>query len=376
MSNQIKDLFNSSLKLIVKMMTGGSRCSICLRHTLFALVFIVGCGICFATNIVTYTLCERNTGIPDKLSMTLNRISNVGGKTRISVDLLCSNTPFTIYKTEWINCDSVYSPLEPFSLTADGKEVIGKKTEWHIAIDFPFRDTFDDKDALLFFTDRGVVRCLTTPTANLKEQIDILNDGYKQKLYLTKRSSRNAWTVLGIVVGVVLVLGMGVFLLIRRDVRRRRKEVEDLSMMLAEKVDMDRDQKFKIDRLYGSRFDTLNMLCNEYFEKSASDKLKLTLFNEVEKHILALRDDKSVAELEDIVNACLDDILVRVREQIPSLSQNDLRFLTYLYAGFSPRAVCVFSNIKIKNFYNRRSRLKERILATDAPDREYFVSKM
>ena len=166
-------------------MTGGSRCSICLRHTLFALVFIVVCGISFATNIVTYTLCERNTGIPDKLSMTLNRISNVGGKTRISVDLICSNTPFTIYKTEWINCDSVYSPLEPFSLTADGKEVIGKKTEWHIAIDFPFRDTFGDKDALLLFTDRGVVKCLTTPTANLKEQIDILNDGYKQQLDLT-----------------------------------------------------------------------------------------------------------------------------------------------------------------------------------------------
>lgn len=118
------------------------------------------------------------------------------------------------------------------------------------------------------------------------------------------------------------------------------------------------------------------MLCNEYFEKSESEKVKLTLYNEVEKHILSLRDSKSVSELEQIVNTFLDNILVKVKEQLPGLSRNDLTFLTYLYAGFSPRAVCIFTDIKIKNFYNRRSRLKERILASDAPDREFFVSKM
>ena len=104
--------------------------------------------------------------------------------------------------------------------------------------------------------------------------------------------------------------------------------------------------------------------------------MKLTLYNEVEKHILALRDSKSISELEEIVNTFLDNILVKVKRQLPELNRKDLIFLTYLYAGFSPRAVCIFTDIKIKNFYNRRSRLKERILASDAQDREYFVSKM
>ena len=45
-------------------------------------------------------------------------------------------------------------------------------------------------------------------------------------------------------------------------------------------------------------------------------------------------------------------------------------------AGFSPRAICIFTDIKVKNFYNKRSRLKEKILASDAPDKEWFVSKM
>ena len=147
-------------------------------------------------------------------------------------------------------------------------------------------------------------------------------------------------------------------------------------MLIAERVDRNRELEAKVDALYGSRLDTLNMLCNEYFEKSGSEKVKLTLYNEVEKHILALRDSKSISELEGIVNRYLDNILVKVKEQMPELSRKDLVFLTYLYAGFSPRAVCIFTDIKIKNFYNRRSRLKERILASEAADKEYFVSKM
>ena len=68
--------------------------------------------------------------------------------------------------------------------------------------------------------------------------------------------------------------------------------------------------------------------------------------------------------------------MAKVRQQLPEMKTADLDFLIYLFAGFSPRAVCIFTDIKIKNFYNRRSRLKERILSSEAPDREWFVSKM
>ena len=147
-------------------------------------------------------------------------------------------------------------------------------------------------------------------------------------------------------------------------------------MLISERTDRNRELEAKVNALYGSRLDTLNMLCNEYFEKSDSEKVKLSLYKEVEKHILALRDSNSVIELEGIVNRYLDNILVRIKEELPELGRKDLIFLTYLYAGFSPRAVCIFTDITIKNYYQRRSRLKDRILASDAPGKDFFVSKM
>lgn len=329
-----------------------------------------------AVNIVTYTVSDSIDASSGKFEMEYKRISNEDDRVRISFELINSNTPFTIYKAEWVNGDSVYTPIEPFSLIAKPKEVSGKSTVWHITLDFPFSDIFTEKDILVLSTDKGVVRCPTSRAGELKETIDMLSDDYENQLEVSKKSSYHAWMILACTLIVVLVAGCSVYVTARRRFIKKRKEIEELSMLISERTDRNKELENKVNALYGSRLDTLNLLCNEYFEKNDSEKVRLTLYNEVEKHILSLRDSKSISELEKIVNTYLDDILIKVKEQLPALSRNDMIFLTYLYAGFSPRAICIFTDIKIKNFYNRRSRLKDRILASDAPDREYFVSKM
>ena len=329
-----------------------------------------------AVNIVTYTVSDSVAAQSEGLEMHYKNISNENDRVRISFELKSANSPFTIYKANWINCDSVFEPLEPFSLIAQTNEVTGKITNWNISLDFPFRDSFDENDVLVLATDKGIVRCPTSGEGVLKETIDILRDGYEKQLYQTKEKSRKVWQISAIISACVIIASCFTFAIVRRRLIRKRKEIEELSMLISERTEHNIELKAKVDALYGSRLDTLNMLCNEYFEKNESEKVRLTLYNEVEKHILALRDSKNIEELEDIVNYYLDNILSRVKMQLPELSRKDLTFLTYLYAGFSPRAICIFTDIKIKNFYNRRSRLKDRILTSDAPDKEYFASKM
>ena len=213
-------------------------------------------------------------------------------------------------------------------------------------------------------------------TGKLREDMDLLRTEYENQLDRSISSSRKAWIFFYITLASAIVIGSTILIIVKRRLTRKRKEIEELSMLISERSHRNHELEAQVNTLYSSRLDTLNMLCNVYFEKSESEKVKLSLYNEVEKHILALRDSKSINELEDIVNKYMDNILVKVREQLPELNRKDLIFLTYLYAGFSPRAVCIFTNIKIKNFYNRRSRLKERILETNAQDKDFFVSKM
>ena len=343
---------------------------------LSALFFLIHCSSVNATNIVTYIVSDSIDVSSEKLKIELDSFSNGDDKVRISFKLKCANVPFTIYDAKWVNCDSTLLPSEPFSLIAQTNEVSGKNTEWHISLDFPFSDTFEDSDVLILNTDKGIVRCHTSPAGKLKEEMDLLLTDYENQLDQSKTDTRKAWQFVYITLASVIVIGSTVLIIVKRRLTRKRKEIEELSMLISERTDRNHELEAQVNALYSSRLDTLNMLCNEYFEKNESEKVKLSLYNEVEKHILALRDSKSITELEGIVNRYMDNILLKVREQMPGLNRKDLTFLTYLYAGFSPRAVCIFTDIKIKNYYNRRSRLKDRILESDAPDKEFFASKM
>ena len=336
------------------------------------IVTLFNCSTINATNIVTYIVSDSIDLTSEKLNMELESFSNGDDKVTISFKLKSANVPFTIYDAKWVNCDTTLGPSEPFSLIAQTNEVSGKNTEWHISLDFPFSDTFDDGDVLILNTDKGIIRCSTFITGKLRVEMDLLRNDYEK----AKMSVRNTWILLFVTLASVIVIGAVILIVVKRRLTRKRREIEELSMLISERTNRNHELKAQVNTLYSSRLDTLNMLCNEYFEKSDSEKVKLSLYNEVEKQILALRDAKRIAELEAIVNKYMNNILVKVREQLPELTGKDLIFLTYLYAGFSPRAVCIFTDIKIKNFYNRRSRLKDRILESNAPDKEIFVSKM
>lgn len=131
----------------------------------------------------------------------------------------------------------------------------------------------------------------------------------------------------------------------------------------------------RIANLYRERWETINLLCNEFFEKGDSEKTRSSIINEVEKELDSLRSPRKLRQIEGSVNECMDGLISRMRVQCPFLKEDDILFLSLIHAGFSPRAVSLFTGIKLKYFYTRRSRLIERIKHSEVPDREEFIPK-
>lgn len=330
-----------------------------------------------AANTVTTDITRNEQGKELGLSiLDVSHISNVSGFTEIGFGIKSIGTPFEIYRVEWINCDSTLYPLVPFSMVVASVEVAAKEITWYIRIEFDYKDRFSPDDIIRLYTDKGVFALPTSMEGKYKRDMSRLYTELEQQVKEAEADTGRVWGILVVVLSSVVIAVVIVAVVVRRKFIRKRNQLEEMSMLMVDRNERNRELEYKVDDLYRSRLETFYMLCNEYFEKSDSEKVRLTLYREVEKQILSLRDKKSVEELEGVVNTYLDDIMVKVRSQLPALNVADLRFLVYLFAGFSPRAVCIFTDIKIKNFYNRRSRLKERILASDAPDREWFVSKM
>lgn len=331
------------------------------------------CASVGAENRVEHFLTDSivEPGAPKIMGWSL---SNGNGRSvDISIDI-ASHEPFTVYKVEWLNCGTIRKTLDPFTLVAQPDSVTDKATLWRLFLEYPYTQYFDEDDLLNVYTDKGTLTLHTSHIGKYKAEMAELKKTHDAYVARSEKHDRN---VIFLIIGVVVLLsggGIWLYASMRRNLARRDMEIGELSTMVRERSDLNLELRNKVNALYKSRLETLNMLCDAYFNNNESDKTKQLFYRDVEKSILSLRDDKSVEELEVIVNEYLDDTIARVRSQLPELSMSDLKFLTYIYAGFSPRAVCVFMNIKMKTFYNRRNLLKERILASDAPDKERFVS--
>lgn len=123
-------------------------------------------------------------------------------------------------------------------------------------------------------------------------------------------------------------------------------------------------------------FSTINKLCYEYFEKADTSFLKKSIYIKVEQEIEKLKSQEQLSQFEKILNEYCDEIIFKIKAQIPQLSDAEKTLLIYLYSGLSARTICILMDIQLKTFYMRRLRLKNKIEASDAPDKDWFVSNM
>lgn len=228
-------------------------------------------------------------------------------------------------------------------MTVPKDSVYKKLLTWDATVEIRHLDNYSVYDRLVVETDIGEFEMFSAREAILLEKS------------AEEKSRTKLFAAITVAIGLLTVILLTVNY--RRRLNKRNNEMIHMADVVEEmrrNTDLLRDN---VSELYSRQMETLNMLCNGYFERSGSDKTRLTLYNEVEKQYM-------------------DNILARLRTQVPGLTANDITFVTYLYAGFSPKAICIFCDIKIKNFYNRRSRLKEKILTSGASDRELFISKI
>lgn len=169
---------------------------------------------------------------------------------------------------------------------------------------------------------------------------------------------------------------MNEILVLSERIQNKNDDINQLTSQLTTQQDKSELLKNLVENLFKDKWKTINLLCDEFFEKGNSEKTKATIINEVEKEIKRICNPKNLKAIETAVNDCMDGIVSKLRVQCPFLKPEDILFITLLYAGFAPRAVCIFTGIKLKYFYNKRSRLSERIMKSNAPEKILFVEKM
>lgn len=186
----------------------------------------------------------------------------------------------------------------------------------------------------------------------------------KEFLLYKERSQRGLYTFGSM---VVLLVAAGVIIWMRQRMKIQRLQNETLmaeasgleGQIEASRGDVSRLQT-KLHGLLDKRFSLIDSLCQTYYEFQGTKSERKAIIDKVKNEIESVGTD-SFPEMEQAVNDCRDNILVKIKEINHDIKREDYMLLVYLASGLSTRTISLLLGESVEVIYKRKSRLKSRL---------------
>ena len=236
-------------------------------------------------------------------------------------------------------------------------------------------------EAMLYF-ERGVQlqnrelqRAMQQPIASAQKEY--FQNQAEFNAYRLKKNRQIYLTTSIIIVLIMVVVAMYAKQKIAAknlEINRYMEAMQDLEHTLFTR-DMAADSMTaQINHLFESQFSLIDKLSNTYYETHGTKRDKEAIYTQVRSEIEKLQTNKRyIQQLEDIVNRHKNNVMQLLRLSMPEFGEMDYRLLCFLYAGFSAKAISVFTGDSIGNIYMRKSRLKSKIAASENENRETIL---
>ena len=133
----------------------------------------------------------------------------------------------------------------------------------------------------------------------------------------------------------------------------------------------------QISQLFRARYKLLDELSKTYYEGTANKSEKDKVYHKVLTEIERLSVDEEFAGLEDIINEYCDNVMARIRAELPKMfSKMDYHLLCCFYIGFSGKTISVFTGIEANQIPVYKQRLRSKINKSEAPSKQLMLDKM
>lgn len=213
----------------------------------------------------------------------------------------------------------------------------------------------------------------------LQSQVDLLSDQVASAKEIQQKTRLINYLLAIISAGIVLLF----IYYIRNRQRKHQAEIKRYIDIIADMELMRKDNSTNnmlnatIDRLYRSSLNEINELCEIYYEQSDSSRLASKIFAQVESNIERLKSDrKRIEELESAVNISHNDIMAKLREQCPGLTEREMRIALYSYAGFSNRAISLLVGANAETLPKIKYSIREHIKSANAIDCDMLIAPL
>lgn len=271
------------------------------------------------------------------------------------------------------NCHK-YMELAPKYLRSKGDSAVMYKCQAQIAmINGDYKKALDltlQSDKLQKYNNRWR---LEKPL--IESQRNYLKKSYENTKKIQEVEKQRAV----IIITVIVIIASMVILLLRRKNKNKQRKIDEYIGIVAElQSEMRKSNSVTtqlINSLHKDKYKFLNVISDSIFTHTDDAKGQRLVYNEMNHLIYQFSKDKNaIQELENTVNRCCNNVMAKLREELPTLDEIDYLQLCYHYAGFSGKLISLLLNKSQANVYMRKSRLKEKISQSNIKNTEEILA--
>ncbi len=169
---------------------------------------------------------------------------------------------------------------------------------------------------------------------------------------------------------VIAIISFLFFLSVRAYRRKEQARVDLVqALSIASKENAELNNKFFI--ILKERLMEIDALCMEYYEKEKDNN---KIYKKINTLISGFEFDfVSNAERIKEINKAYNNVLTKIQEDYPTISQDNYILFVYLVCGFSPQATSLCMKKNLSWVYKHKSRLKEKIMNSGFVNKEEFL---
>lgn len=133
----------------------------------------------------------------------------------------------------------------------------------------------------------------------------------------------------------------------------------------------------KLQNLLNSQLSGIDNLCNTYFQYKGNKLEQKKVYEQVMLMLQGVAtDSSSINLLEDVANQLYDNIIEKLKNQVENLTGKEIQLYVLIVLGFSLSAISVLQKISIDSVYNRKAKIKNKIISSKPKDIEELFYRL
>ena len=202
---------------------------------------------------------------------------------------------------------------------------------------------------------------------------DALSEYYKSEVLINEQKLKGRLSALAIFAALLLT---GIIIYYRFKKNEFTKKLNAAKADIAYVAQLNKNNLTNFNRFLRIRQNVLDDVVAGYSTEKHYKKSGI-VYDIVDDRIESLKaGGEGFKKLVKDLNACFGDIVRKLRESYPTMTNLDYHILVYYFSGFSQETVSTLTNIPVEKLYNLKRSWVQRFNLLPSPLREQFLGRM